>query len=235
MTTTLLDTRNSRSPRSLSPASVADRIAHFETMQHKPVSNTPTQPMLAPIKKELADGKRLELFLEAIGEVPPALTSPKLRRIATEWWQTVHLNKEKQQRDDTHMSLSSTHSLMEAALDPKCANLEVQALEELIVLERAIAPKLAVSPWRSLPPPLLDMPPMDPLVFSVDAKTLLEDAPPDENQPRHRKQVTFQIDKVQSPHFLRTPFTYRIEEEEDEGDCAPVILTSPRNDMFYYR
>jgi hypothetical protein len=247
MTTTLLDTQNTRSPRSLSPVSVADRIALFETMQHNPHSITAaSNPVLVPIKKVLADGKQLELFLEAIGEAHPPLahTSPNLRRIAAEWWQTVSRNIRKQQHDDTqHLNLSFTHSLVEAALDPKCAHLEVQALEELIVLK----PKhsVVVSPRQSLHPPVLEKPLMEqPPLYSCDdddddddAKPWLEDTSPDENQPRQSKHVTFQMDKA-VPRFLRTPFTYRIEEEEEDEndvDVAPVFLSSLRSDMFYYR
>ena len=126
------------------PPIVADRIAQFETMRSgsKTTIMTSKRPSLvvSGFTKEgpALDEIVLELFLHAIGETPPAGTSPKLVSIATEWWETVKRNQEVQLGDEAHVSLSSTFNLLDAALDPKCASLEVQALGRV---------GMVASPW----------------------------------------------------------------------------------------
>jgi len=116
------------SPRLSSPKTVTDRIAQFESMFKSTVM---PQIKEADTEKEITGNQQLEKLLKAIGETPPTKTSRKLRRIAKEWWQTVHDNQVTQKDDDCHVDLSASLNFMGAALDPKCANLEVQALEEL--------------------------------------------------------------------------------------------------------
>jgi hypothetical protein len=235
MSFTLFDSRKSRS---ISPNTVADRIALFETMRHtsitgtthnrtssikanKAITTTPQQQR--PKKERLADGNPFELFLEAIGhETKTSIASPRLRRIATEWWQTVHINQEKQHQEDTPATLSKSLHLMTASLDPKCATLEVLALEELLFLEQERHPSMTF--------------------------------PLDENDPVlvvPKKKVSFSMlmdttSTQSSPMtFLRTPFTYRMVVEPDYNDDDDheimrhlqliTIESSPRSDMFYYR
>ena len=231
MSFTLFDSRKSRS---ISPNTVADRIALFETMRHasitgtthnstiKAIATTPQQQR--PKKERLADGNPLELFLEAIGhETKTSIASPRLKRIATEWWQTVHTNQEKQHQEDTPVTLSKSLHLMTASLDPKCATLEVLALEELLFLEQERYPSMKFPPDEN--DPVLVVVPKKKVSFSMSMDTTSTQSSP----------MT----------FLRTPFTYRMVVEPDYNDDDDhetmrhlqliTIESSPRSEMFYYR
>ena len=233
MSFTLIDSRHSRS---ISPTTVADRIALFETMRHtlttcnihssttKAITTTTTTQQRSKTEQQTEE-KPLEIFLEAIGqESKTSITSPRLQRIATEWWQTVYINQEKQHQEDTFVTLSKSLHLMTASLDPKCATLEVLALEELLFLERERYPTMT--------PPVPDE--NDPLVIVVPKKKVSFSMNSNNTQPLPLT-------------FLRTPFTYRMVMEPDSNDDDDVdhdvkrnlhfnaIESSPRSDMFYYR
>jgi hypothetical protein len=126
-----------------SAATVAGLILQFETLGTRPPAmkiqyQQPRFRAKIPIAQNYQIS--LELFLAAIGEAPPAIISPKLVRIATEWHQTVEFNQVTQLGDSSHVSLSSSLNLLGAALDPTCANLDVQGIEEVALL-RAVSHK----------------------------------------------------------------------------------------------
>jgi hypothetical protein len=124
-----------------SASTVAGIILHFEILgKRASAMKVQNQQPTFRAKKPIAEKHKisLELFLTAIGEVPPPIISTKLVRIASEWHSMVDLNQETQLDDSSHVSLSSSLNFLGAALNPTCANLEVQGIEEVVLL-RAVS------------------------------------------------------------------------------------------------
>ena len=127
-------------------ATVADRIAHFESLCHNPVlvpfGSVMSKPDLPQhcIRRKKKNKERhsnqvfVHFFLQAIGQgTTVAMTTGKIQSIALVWWEIVQCNLKKQMEENGSMGCSSLASfdLMTASLDPKCAMLEVEGMEEL--------------------------------------------------------------------------------------------------------
>lgn len=111
--------------------------------------------------------------------------------------------------DEFGAPFSSGLDLMDAALDPKCANLEIQALDELIQLQGATE-----KPQRT----------HDENDFDIARGT-------------PGNQVTFKVPEdmfpaMPSPCFLRTPFTHRIDAGDTDFENTATIVAPPRSDLF---
>ena len=120
---------------------VADRIAHFETLCHNPIlpplgsilnKAASSQDFIEEEKEQHCNDTFVNLFLQAIGQGTTSTTTVKIRSIALVWWEIVQSNLVSQKEENGSLgALLSSFDLMTASLDPKCAMLEVEGMEEL--------------------------------------------------------------------------------------------------------
>lgn len=80
-------------------------------------------------KHELTDDFKVKLFLQAIGEANVPTISKRLRHLAVEWWAVAV-------REDEDPAEDGAFDLIHTTLDTRCVHLELEAVEELLELEK---------------------------------------------------------------------------------------------------